>query len=243
MGDRLCIVCQRTELEPTEAQTCVRCLGRVRTMLGDVRRWHRLLWLELVGRAGASRFPPGGSHDAESPLVGGDALVMLGPANDDGRHEDARSDPFPVAWLLHQWEADWRDRQGANGAAGVTVEQCAEWIDGHLGWAAQHHPAFDEFAGELRQLHQQLGAVTGKTDPVDRGAKIPCPECGQPLVRRYANPDPCEHGGQHREWGCDQGGRRDDWVCSDRRCGRVVDDRQYWFAVYAYEQQLSEAAS
>lgn len=237
---RLCIVCHRAELEVSERQTCIRCLGRTRSWLTDIKRWYPLLAREIVGRSGASRFPLGGSRDDPEPaLPGGDVLVMSAPAVDRGS-EDSRNDPMPVTWLLCQWEDDWRSRLQLASAHIMSAVESATWLDGRLSWAAQHHPAFDEFHDEIRDLQRELGAVTGQADLIDRGAKIPCPDCGQPLIRHYADPDPCSHGGEHREQGCDQGGRRDDWRCSSRPCGRTVTEREYWFAVaaHSYEQQL-----
>lgn len=251
---RTCIVCHRQALEPTERQTCVGCLARTRNALAETVELYALLPGELTGHVGAAR-PPDAVGKADTDGLP-EALVMLGggtagtvngtrPTATDptGRAHAADvwpADPPSVLGVLGTWEDDWRDVAGLPAATvEATAATCSEFLLGRLGWAAQQHPAFDEFAADVRQLVAMLQHVTRRDDVIDRGAKIPCPDCGRPLIRHYADPDPCTHRGPHRERGCDQGGRRDDWRCSSRACGRLVTEREYWFAVAAYEQELA----
>jgi len=110
----------------------------------------------------------------------------------------------------------------------------------NLSWAAQHHPAFDELAGDLHRMRRRLEAVTKSGDAIDRGGRIPCPECDEPLVRHYVEPRPCTH--PNSPCGCSQGGRSDDWQCPNRGCGRVVTDREYAFAVWAFLENNGKAS-
>lgn len=249
---RTCCVCHRQSLEPTERQACVGCLACTRNALAETVELYALLPGELTGHVGAARPPDAigrpdtdGLPEAMVMLAGGTAGTVIGtrPTATDptGRAHAADvwpSDPPSVLASLAFWEDDWRSVAGLGAAqAEATVASCSAFLLDQLGWAAQQHPAFDEFAGDMHQLVAKLQYVTRSGDQVDRGAKIPCPDCGRPLIRHYADPDPCTHKGQHRERGCDQGGRRDDWRCSSRACGRLVDERSYWLAVAYYEQQ------
>lgn len=117
---------------------------------------------------------------------------------------------------------------------------------------AQRHPAFDEFAADMRQLRSRLELVTKSADAIERAA-VACPDCGDRLRKEWAKPARCQHDGPHcdhshrspSEWpcrgsntcGCDQGGARDEWVCRNRECGRIVEEAEYWLAVRQHLEQ------
>lgn len=251
---RTCIVCHHTALEPTERQCCVACLARTRSAILEIVELYALLPAELADHAGAARPPDAigrpdtdGLPEALVMYAGGTAGTVNGtpPTLEDPTGRAHAADVWPsdspsVLGVLGTWEDDWRDLADLPAATmEATVTGCSEFLLARLGWASQQHPAFDEFAADMRQLADMLRHVTRRDDVIDRGAKIPCPECGRPLIRHYADPDPCEHDGPHRDTGCDQGGRRDNWRCTSRACGRIVTEREYWFAVAAYEQQMA----
>ena len=262
MTDRLCIVCGR-DLDGADRQTCVRCLGRTRRNLLDIVDMYALLPDEILGRAGAAApmDASGVRGEAETPLPGGDALVMLADgavsrtyarrllhAADDSHAEDEwESDPQSILAELGGWEDDWWITRRADGfprdpepARPASVAQSVDWLDRRLTWAAQHHDAFDEFARAIRHLAARLAAVVGSGEAVERGA--PCPYCGGRIIRRYDDADPCEPGCAHDGDGHDQGGRRDDWVCSNRDCGQRFDDNQHRFAIWQHAVEQGAAS-
>lgn len=147
-------------------------------------------------------------------------LTMLGDGSIRGGGEDDHvryRDPFPVVALLEAWDRDWReefghprpsykplghpDRQLARVLADV-VAYLRTWL-----WlAAKTHPAFDEFAADLRGLRSRVEHVALLAcDPVS--APIPC-VCGGRLEQRF-----------------DASGRSDDRVCRD--CGTTFDAEAY----------------
>lgn len=238
--ERHCIVDNR-HLADDEAQTCIGCLGRARGDLVVICECYALLPAELVDAGGVS-FEPIPSGSGEPPMPGGDVLVMLADGNVGGGDPNIESpaDPVPPVALLASWEDDIRKLRGFKAAGAATMTTCSSFLDRNLSWAAQEHPAFDELAFDLRRLRRRLEAVTKAGDALDRGGRIPCPECETPLVRHYRDPRPCQHESA-APCGCDQGGRTDDWQCPNRGCGRVVTDREYGFALWAYLIDLEKS--
>lgn len=224
VGDRLCVVCERRELAADEPQTCIWCLGRARGNLIALVDAYALLPAELVDRGGVSfePIPVGGSR--ETPIPGGEALVLLAGGSLSG--EALPGDPVPPLPVLIAWAAAWGARPALRNLADVTG-----YLDRRLGWAAQNREDFPAFCSDVRALRARVEAVTRSREPIDYGARIPCPECTEPLVRYYADPKRCRHG--DLPCGCDQGGRRDSWHCPNRACGRVVTNREYNFAIWA----------
>ena len=232
---RRCIVCHHRELEDDEPQTCRRCVTVTRSAVGDVAGLYQLLSLEMAGRVGAAGVGTGGGD--EHPLPMGELLSLMGPGGDGyGESTDTPS----VAWSLASWEDDWRAFTGSGGAPyPAMVERAAEWLTANLGKMAQQHPAFDEFAADMRSLRfQLLRALRMSDDPVRMNAD--CFECGGELVRDYHAANPCAHRrGEHTSM-CDQGGLRD-W-CRCTGCGRVYTPAQYHLALRAAIEGAEEAA-
>src|SRR4051794_25594581 len=102
-----CVVCAGN-LEPTELQTCLRCLAKVRVHLVRVERLFAALpsLLANLGAASAldSVLARGGD---EATLPGGDLLVLLGPGS--SAHDGHPSDPPAVAFELWTWAEDWSE--------------------------------------------------------------------------------------------------------------------------------------
>ena len=233
---RRCIVCHHRELAAAEPQTCRRCVTVTRSAVTDIVGLAALLSAELRGRVGAAA-AGGGAGGDENPLPMAELLSLMGPGG-DGYGE--RSDTPSVAWSLASWEDAWRDFGGFGGSPyPATVERAAEWLTANLGTMAQRHPAFDEFAGDMRSLRfTLLRALRMSDDPVRMNAD--CFECGEPLVRDYVSPSPCRHSGEHTSL-CDQGGLRD--YCRCTGCGRVYTPAQYRLALRAAIEMANEGAA
>lgn len=67
-----------------------------------------------------------------------------------------------------------------------TVPALVHYLDVHTRWAANTHPAFDEYASDLRDLLTQMEAATHRRrTPVKAGAD--CFACGGDLIRRVVD--------------------------------------------------------
>lgn len=128
------------------------------------------------------------------------------------------TDPQSVAQVLTSWEDDWRHTRGepassmpAHSTARV-VHAAAGYLEVHTRWAAQHHPAFDEYVHDLQALHSRLERATGRDQRIVR-AEAECFGCGaDALVRELTDR-----------------GYEDRWTC--RRCGETYDWSRYLLAV------------
>lgn len=204
-GHPLCVVCLGS-LEPTELQTCLGCLASVRRLMAEIVDLFAMLPETLGHPKGAMLDPDSVTSAKDRPLPGGDALVMLGPG---GRGPCEPSDPPAVAFELGTWEDDWRHcRREPAADCDATVISAVSYLSRNAGWAAEHHTAFDEFAGDVRRMHHRLEVATAMDDRPQVG--VPCFECGADLRRRLGE----EH-----------------YACP--RCRREYDDASYWLAVRA----------
>jgi hypothetical protein len=175
-----------------------------------------------------------GVRGDDDQMPGGAALVLL--AGGSGRWHYGETGIDSVIGTFGRWEDDWRITLGAPAAKDpFTVSGCSVFLLRGLSHMAQHHPAFDEFAKDVRELRGALERLLGEDDPIVRG-KVDCPECGAELRREFAKPDACQPGCKHNGHGHDQGGMRDHWRCADKHCGRIVEPSEYWLAV----RQLKE---
>lgn len=206
-----CGTCGRTHVDQ---QTCASCcaatrddLRAVRTLTGQLRHH------AIVGGSD-------GHLEAARAIPGGEAMVLMGPGGESG--DALPSDPMPSLLLLATWEDAWRHELGQPAAAHLADMPTAygylsDWLD----VAAQKHPAFDEFASDLRRQVARLEAVLHdgiKDDP----AGIECFECGGGLVRKMT-----DHGMDDR------------WTC--RRCRRRYTDPEYHLAIRAMLEEIREA--
>jgi len=161
-----------------------------------------------------------------------------------------RDDPYPPATVFGWWEDDWRGLLGAPAALVVaTMASTTNYLLMHLSWAAQNHPAWLDFADDVRDIHRRLEDATSHGERMDR-SDAPCLDCDATELRRaYAPPDRCDHAPYafpwwhrllQRQWfeqhvgpdgsGCDQGGLRQVWECG--ACGRRYEPAEYWRAVH-----------
>ena len=208
---------------------------------------------------------PTGSRSSDTPMPGGDALVMLAGGSGRRHYADA-TDVDSIVGSLALWEDDWRLHFGVPAARDLaTLGNVTRFLLDNLARAAQWHPAFDEFAREVRQHHSAVLRATGRGDSTERGA--PCPYCGSRIIRRYVDGDPCPdvwappvdalgygfelgYGIRDGYWascshvgdGHDQGGRRDDWVCSNRECSQLFDEQKHRLAVWQAHNDQAEAS-
>lgn len=232
-GRRRCVVCYRGALTDDEPQTCRRCTRQTVNNLTAITRLHGLLAAEIEGRAGAAGNGNGRSGFSHS-LPMGHILSLLGPGSD--ATTDSQADDMPsIAWELSRWEDDWRHTRGhcaATGPANVTT--AVAYLAENNQWAANRHPAYDEYASDLAKLLATLSiAMQVSTAPRVMPAK--CVDCGGKMLQDYQPPMPCQHKGEHRT-DCDQGGLRDHVRCD--RCGRHYTAAAYTLAL----RQLLEAA-
>lgn len=138
------------------------------------------------------------------------------------------TDPTPVIACLEANERDWRHEFGHGPVVTTaTISGCAGYLLTWLALAARTHPAFDEFAGEIRQLAITVTHATGLADdPVVAPAK--CFDCGGDLIKPYRAPVTAV---ERLRKGRPSEGLPDDWECS--KCGGVYDTASYFLAVRA----------
>ena len=203
-----CIVCTHAE---TQGQTCEPCVGWVRRTLIRVEQLYALLPSELAGRAGASLpMDPSGIHGDTDPMPGGDVLVMLGPGS-VAWHSDP-VDIDSVLGVLERWDRDWRITFAESAATDpATVTGCSLYLLRGLARAAQQHHAFEEFADDMRRLHDRLELAL-RAGP--QRSPVPCITCGH---RRLERPEP-RHDGRVFEWQCG-------------RCHRNYIVEEFWMAM------------
>lgn len=239
-GHPLCILCS-TSLPTDRPQSCLPCLAEVRRSLGWVVELYALLPAAMAGAAYGEPGAPRSDGSGEGGFPGGDLLVMLAGGSrateqiaTDAFDVERTGDPQSVAFELGRWEDDWRLVRGEPEAVALmSVAGAAGYLEPRMGWAADHHPAFDEFARDVRALLSRLRTATATDEAKDRGA--PCLSCDATLERERKDRRPghecrghgarqvCPLPGPH---GCtDTGGRADEWRCP--RCHRTYSDEEY----------------
>jgi hypothetical protein len=229
MTARLCVICgHNLDGEP---QTCITCLARTRSALLEIAELYALLPAELEDHAGAAS-PPGSVIAADSDSLP-DALVLLAggtngnvnggrPTRDEPDGNRAHSadqwdtDTPSVLGVLATWEDDWRGPNVAQHAA--TVAGSVDYLTAHLARQAQQHPAFDEFATDIRHLLGSMHYATRTGEHIEHG--VPCLDCGTRLRRQARKPSPCSHTPDRHAADCDQGGLGD-WRCPNPDCPRT----------------------
>lgn len=149
---KTCVICTRRP--PEWSLCCAGCTQRMR---------HNLLALVdeyalLDARPGASTGQRvSGTRTAPLPLRL-DVLNLVGPgsATVTDPHADQTGDLPTLVWL-EQWVDDWRDVRGqGEHRPDPIITGLVSWLLRRLDWAADEHPAIDEFA---RELGKQLGAL------------------------------------------------------------------------------------
>lgn len=254
-GDRHCVVCGH-HLDAGEFRTCWPCIGKARRDL--------LAIVDLVALLPEHAFhgATNGHLVAAEPIPGGDAVMMLGRGS-EGLSEDGSTnsgDPEPPAWVLGWWEETWREQLGLASRfpvwrrePGRTIAAANVFLGEHLDWAANYHPGFGTFAGDLAVTRRQLEALLRAGDAPVEG--VSCFECGSTLQRAYRAPRACSCPpraetpvNDHLSWernhaGHDQGGLSDPspdagWSCP--RCRREYSPGEYRLAVTAAYDAAAE---
>lgn len=194
----LCIICHAS-LTRDEQQTCETgaddrpsCLQQARTLLSGIRTMHDAGTRDMGRNLGSSRFDSDRPNAADGrPLLGGDLLVLLGPGSDGWSEDGETSKPGDVMSLAYEmlwWAEDWQDRFNdpvsrvrPRSSAGQFHAACG-YLERHMRRASREHPAFDEFAEDLRRMHSALEQATGRARRAST-ANEACFDCGGPLAR------------------------------------------------------------
>jgi hypothetical protein len=113
----------------------------------------------IAGRSSAPRVS--GSRDRGAPA----RLDLLGPADLRTVHDEHGDQVghVSVASVLGSWAREWaeiRDELGPD----PTVQALCRWMRDRIGWACDKHPAVDEFARELHDVHLTLRRANGLTE-------------------------------------------------------------------------------
>lgn len=208
-----CVVDSKTHV--TLAQTCPSCIDEARGHLADLIA----LYAQLPAHAilGGSD----GRLEVARPIPGGEAMVMLAPGSTGGevawrtergedvthKHDERRGEIEPTLMWVSRSVEDWRALKGQTIPFVSTLAGALVYLDQHLTWAAQEHPAFAGFAHELTRQVTHLEDVLHAGERDTTGA--PCPKCRRPLV-------------------LDSGDTIDDdrWICKKHSCHQIPMDRE-----------------
>lgn len=222
-GHWLCICCNRS-LDWTRPQVCQHCSDRAWVTLEGIRS----LWPDLEEAArptGSRHVIPGGDilvmlgpgSAGRTGLFG--APMRNGTLDDTHGYDEHTSDPPSISNELATLEADWREHRGdpaavlqpgrhVTHAASLVSQQlhaAIVYLKAHHDWAATSHPAFDEYATTLHQLHSRMRGALGLLERPETGA--PCMACSTPAERVLLE----------KVYGRDE--QADYWLC--QRCGDV----------------------
>lgn len=228
-GHPLCIVCGSRSLNEYQPQVCSRCSDRTAEHLAGIA----LLYDRLTVLRGHLRSPSSSAVDQAhgasdgQPIPGGDVLVLLGKGS-QGLAEDGKTtkdgDPVSVAYELGWWENDWRERRRQPPArlgrsARAQVHDAVAYLqDGHR-WATLSHPGFDEYAEDLRRIHDELErAALLVRQPAKVAAS--CFDCNGVLVRPVT-----------------RDGLEVEGVAVCRQCSSSYDTQRYLLALAARRKQ------
>lgn len=146
----------------------------------------------LNGSKGAPRVS--GSPTASVP-ISLDAVDLSGPVNHEARRllargllglDEDQTGHLSAATILDGWVRDWASYR-TEGPPHPQVPLLCSWLLDRLDWACGTHPAVDEFAGEVRELHSTLTAACGRFEAAPETLTAPCPDCG--LLALYRDVD------------------------------------------------------
>lgn len=200
---RRCAVNPHHTLRPDELGTCLPCRARTRTLILEIVEALDVLPDAVRTLVGLS-YDTGNRDRDDAPIVGGDAVVMLGPGTTGtvvwracppgcnhttcGRTahlaDQYPTDPPSITAVLTGIEDDWRRFLHHRAATGTDARAAAGYLLHHLAQAAQAYPLFSENHHDLTALHHRARAVAGTTDdPVPMPA--PCLHCGGRIIRRW----------------------------------------------------------
>lgn len=167
---------------------------------------------------------------ADTPIIGGDALVMAGPGSTQttitrtaGERIDwalakaEQHDAPSVLAVLTKWEDTWRDAQGHPAATTTSVRDAATYLTTHTTWAVRSFPDLNSYLTDLTELRGRLRVVTGHINP-PKPSDAPCIDCNGQIVQRYRTSTRPEDAGL-------------DDIRECNRCGTTYTPAQYTLAV------------
>lgn len=216
-----CITCDR-DLADDETRVCHPCHIKTRGWILDITDLYAVLPDHIAQLTGA-RITPGPRTTKETPVVGGDALVMTADGNTGSvtssrrgdrthAHDQWPNDPPSVAAVLGGWEDAFRLYRGDNAATDrATVQTATEYLLKHLRWATLQFPEWADLMDDLRALRSRLMTVTGRHQPPVK-TSAHCFDCQDVIVRYWTDE-----------------GLSDDWVCSG--CGVEYHQERYMLAL------------
>lgn len=199
MSEHLCVVCPQLRAgQPRiyeRAQACEGCRSRLRSLLVEIVELYADVRAQMVpGQSQGQRVS--GSREAPLPLRV-DPLDLTMPARAAAIH-DALGDQIgqlSVATVLDSWVRDWRETRDMREALpDPTVPALGRWLTDRLDWACSDHPAVDEFAAEIRNLHRVVRTVVGVNDIRPEHLDVPCRRCDLLDLHRLPGQDRVECG-------------------------------------------------
>jgi hypothetical protein len=208
--EHTCVICQKRPY--MRAQACNPCRDRLPRTLADIADLHAQLPAAIErDQANAQRVT--GSREAPVP-VNIDAVDLSAHARNATATEEAKEHPedqigqVAVASILDQWARDWRDEMAfAQSLPVPTVPELARFLANRCEWAADRHPAVDEFAAEMARLRAILRGVLGLSEPPAEFCDgVVCRKCDRYALYRESDYVECDHCGllyseaEYREW-------------------------------------------
>lgn len=195
--ERRCAVNPRHTLREDETTTCYACRARTRTLILEIVDAYDALPDAIRTLVGISYDHGGATRAADdTPVIGGDALVMLAGGTTGTVTADAHGhrwpedqnpdDPPSVLAVLTDIEEAWWHAQGRPHTPPWTpnVHEAARFLLRHLTWASERHEGFPADHQALTQLHARAQTVTHTaTRPETLAA--PCMHCGGRIVRDW----------------------------------------------------------
>ncbi|MFD7410639.1 hypothetical protein [Kitasatospora purpeofusca] len=160
MGDwpRCCICHRELRTDELARQACRLCEVTIGQHLADLPGLYRALDDHLAPAPGPRQYTTGGPVEAPLPIH----LEALNLQAAGG-----------IATVLVTWVGDWCDHLGWAAPAmparpRAQLAEAAEavgFLRRNLLWACSEHPAVDDFATEIRQLHGAAQRITAPVEP------------------------------------------------------------------------------
>lgn len=134
--------------------------------------------------------------------------------------------------VLETWARDWQSHAWAT-LPEPTVPALSRWLETRVEWACDHHPAIDDFVGQLRDQVRILRRINGLSGPAFDTLDIPCRRCDWLSLIPVAKQDrvECMHcgdlatGDEYDRWtGLLAAGVRQQWVDFDLDARLYLDE-------------------
>lgn len=108
-----------------------------------------------------------------------DEIQTLHIANPNRHIIELMRDPTNVIQSLHDWADDWAETLDTQWDGNVFT-----WLKDHTIWAANNHPAWNDYLNDLNHVIRRFYAFAGLTPQPDRA---PCVHCGGTIVQDWAD--------------------------------------------------------